>query len=95
MATPFALTPAAAVCGIIDYSTAAGRKLYAAATAKVEEDLFDCCADDLYSFLRAIKDRAREFGWDAAGVGILSIPDDPVTPTVFKSLTTNVDIFLL
>ena len=86
MANPFSLTPATAVEGIIDYSTSAGRKLYQAATAKVEEDLFDCCADDLYSFLRAVKDRAREFGWDANGIGILSIPDDPENPTSFKSL---------
>ena len=82
----FALTPATAVNGIIDYSTAAGRKLYSTATAKVEEDLFDCTADDLYGFLRAVKDRAREFGWDQTGVGILSIPDDPMNPTSFKSL---------
>ena len=82
----FALTPATAVDGIIDYSTSAGRKLYATATAKVEEDLFDCTADDLYGFLRAVKDRAREFGWDQTGVGILSIPDDPTNPTSFKSL---------
>ena len=86
MAANFSLTPATAVDGIIDYSTSAGRKLYLAATAKVEEDLFDCCADDLYSFLRAVKDRAREFGWDTVGIGILSIPDDPVNPTSFKSL---------
>ena len=82
----FSLTPATAYGGIIDYSTSAGRKLYASATAKVEEDLFDCTADDLYGFLRAVKDRAREFGWDQAGVGILSIPDDPANPTSFKSL---------
>ena len=85
-APAFALTPATAVGGVIDYNTAAGRKLYSAATAKVEEDLFDCTPDDLYGFLRAVKDRAREFGWDQAGVGILSIPDDPVNPTSFKSL---------
>lgn len=82
----FSLTPATAIGGIIDYSTSSGRKMYAAATAKLEEDLFDCVAEDLYSFLKALKDRAREFGWDTHGVGILSIPDDPVNPTDFKSL---------
>jgi len=83
---PFSLTPATAVGGIIDYGTSAGRKLYSAATAKVEEDLFDCTADDWYGFLRAVKDRAREFGWDHVGLGILSIPDDQLNPTSFKSL---------
>ena len=82
----FSLTPATAIGGIIDYSTSSGRKMYAAATAKLEEDLFDCVAEDLYSFLKALKDRTREFGWDTHGVGILSIPDDPINPTNFKSL---------
>ena len=82
----FSLTPATAIGGIIDYSTNSGRKMYASATAKLEEDQFDCVAEDLYSFLKALKDRAREFGWDTYGVGILSIPDDPRNPTDFKSL---------
>ena len=82
----FSLTPATAHGGILDYTTASGRKLYASATAKLEEDLFDCVADDLYSFLKALKDRAREYGWDEEGIGILSIPNDPNNPTEFKSL---------
>ena len=82
----FSLTPATAIGGIIDYSTNSGRKMYASATAKLEEDQFDCFAEDLYSFLKALKDRARKFGWDTYGVGILSIPDDPINPTDFKSL---------
>ena len=83
---PFSLTPATVVSGIIDYTTSAGRKLYSAATTKLEEDLFDCCADDLYSFLKALKDRAREFGWDEYGIGIMSIPDDINNPTNFRSI---------
>ena len=82
----FSLTPATSIGGIIDYSTSMGRKLYSTAISKLEEDPFDCVAEDLYSFLKALKDRAREFGWDESGVGILSIPDDPVNPTEFKSL---------
>ena len=49
----FSLTPATAIGGIIDYSTNSGRKMYASATAKLEEDQFDCVAEDLYSFLKA------------------------------------------
>ena len=85
----FSLTPATAHGGILDYATTAGRKLYANATAKLEEDQFDCVADDLYLFLKALKDQAREYGWDEPGVGILSIPDDPVNPQEFKSLIDN------
>ena len=82
----FSLTPATSVGGVIDYGTSRGRKLYATATAKLEEDPFDCVAEDLYSFLKALKDRAREFGWDEPGIGILSIPDRPDNPNEFKSL---------
>ncbi len=35
----FALTPAVAVQGIIDYNTAEGRKLYIHATSKLDDEL--------------------------------------------------------
>ena len=82
----FSLTPATAIGGIINFSTSTGQKMYTLATAKLEEDLFDCDAEDPYSFLKALKDRAGEFKWDTKGVGTLSIPDDPMNPTEFKSL---------
>ena len=85
----FALTPAMALEGIIDYKTTRGRKMYASATAKLSEDLYDCNAEDLYAFLKALRERAREYGWETAGVGIMSIPDDPNNPTGFKSLIDN------
>lgn len=82
----FSLIPATSIGGIIDYSTARGRKLYSAVTSKLEDELFNCNAEELCSFLKALKDRAREYGWDESGVGILSIPDNPIEPTEFKSL---------
>jgi hypothetical protein len=82
----FSLTPASSVGGIIVYSTTKGRKLYMSATSKLEDDLFNCTAEDLYGFLQALKDRAREYGWDEPGVGILSIPDNPYNPTNFRPL---------
>ena len=85
----FALSPAMAYNGIIDYSTTQGRKMYSAATAKLSEDLYDCNAEDLYTFLKALKERAREYGWDTEGVGIMSIPDNPEDPKDFKSLINN------
>ena len=85
----FALSPAMAYNGIIDYSTTQGRKMYSAATAKLSEDLYDCNAEDLYTFLKALKERAREYGWDTEGVGIMSIPDNPEDPKDFKSLIDN------
>ena len=80
------LSPATSEGGVIDYGTSHGRKLYATATAKLEEDPFNCGAEDLYSFLKALKDRAREFGWDDPGIGIVSISDRPNNPNEFKRL---------
>ena len=85
----FTLSPAMAHTGIIDYFTTQGRKMYSAATAKLLEDLYDCNAEDLYTFLKALRERAREYSWDMDGVGIMSIPDDPVNPTTFKSMIDN------
>ena len=60
---PFALTPAAANPGIIDYTTVAGRKMKENCTKKLTEELFDCVPEDLFSFLKALKDRARDSDW--------------------------------
>jgi len=45
----FALTPYRAKPGIIDYSTQEGRKFYDKATAALNDDRFDCKADNLTS----------------------------------------------
>lgn len=61
-ATPFSLTPAMVHHGIIDYSVTSGRKMYSSATARLSDDLYDCNSDELYAFLKALKERAREYG---------------------------------
>ena len=38
---------------------------------------------------KALKGRAREYGWNTEGVGIMPIPDDPEDPKDFKSLIDN------
>ena len=77
--TEFALTPAGAVIGVIDYKTTEGRKLYAHATYKLDEDLYDCKPDGLYQFLQALSNRAQEYGWNHEVQGILHIPVTPLT----------------
>ena len=61
-APAFALTPADAVAGIIDYSTTEGRKLYTRAPSRLDEELFDCVPEGLYGFLQSLADIAREYG---------------------------------
>ena len=77
-AAVFALTPAVAIQGVIDYSTSEGRKIYTTATYKLDEELYDCTPEDLHQFLQSVQLRAKEFGWDDEVTGILQIPDDPL-----------------
>ena len=44
---PFALNPAQAITGIIDFTKDLNVKLYRKATSKLSEDLFDCVLEDL------------------------------------------------
>jgi hypothetical protein len=74
----FALNPAAAIDGVIDYGTIEGRKLYGYATKKLDEELFDCNAEGLYQFLQSLGNRASEYGWDNDAEGIIKIPENDI-----------------
>ena len=50
----FALTPAAAVDGIIKLRTREGRALYNAGIEKINDELYDCTPDGLYQFLESL-----------------------------------------
>jgi len=67
---PYALAPARAVVGSLDYSKDSHAKIYKAGIQSVSETPFDCEADGLFQFLKEVKDRADEMGWTE---GILSI----------------------
>jgi hypothetical protein len=73
----FALSPAVAVQGIIDYKTTQGQKLYSSATHKLDTKLYDCKPDGLHQFLQSLNNRAKEYGWNDEVGGILHIPQDP------------------
>ena len=59
----FALSPAQAVQGVIDYSSKLGGKLYDQAVAKLSEEPYDAKADGMRQFLSSFKDRARSAAW--------------------------------
>ena len=70
-AVPFALTPALVDLGVIDYSTADGKKLYAKATQSLfagTEDYYDGKGEKLSAFLFKLKTRAQEYGWYDGGI---------------------------
>ncbi len=76
----FALTPAVAVTGVVDFKTREGQKLSQTATNKLEDELFDCDAECLYQFLKSLSARAEECGWANETGGFLRIPKDLSTP---------------
>lgn len=77
--TPFALTPSAAIQGIIDFRTAEGRKLYERATARLSDTPFDCTAENLFRFIEEVSKRGTDHGWvdNDREDAILLIKDDP------------------
>ena len=87
---PFALTSTQSKVGIINYSTSEVRNTYRSATRQLTEELYDCNAEDMFGFLKALAERARQCGWDEEGMGITSIPVNHTDPnTTFTSLLTN------
>ena len=50
----FALTPAVAITGVVDFKTAEGRKLFQTATHKLEDEPFDCDADGSCQLLKSL-----------------------------------------
>lgn len=76
----FALTPAGAFGGVIDYTTTEGRKLYYKASSKLNDDPFDCKPDGLFAFLESVHKRATDNAWNDElaqdDSAILIIPTD-------------------
>lgn len=85
-ATPFALAPALIYSvSIIDYTTAAGAKVYRAAVEPLATK-FDCQAENLKVFLNEVNDRATITGW----YDILLVPPDVLSEDIMAvvDLTT-------
>lgn len=76
----FALTPALASRGIIDYQTRSGERLYSSATKQLEDERYDGEAYGLHQFLESLEKRSKNYGWDT---GIMMIP--PVIPDTMPS----------
>jgi len=66
----FAITPALAITGLLDYTKGDHVKIFRGAIKAVSDEPFNCEADGLYQFLKDVLDRADEMGWTQ---GILKI----------------------
>ena len=76
MAT-FYLNPASAMMGVLDFTDVESRKYFHKATKKLDsEELYDCTPGNMHHFLKLLKHRANENGWDNEVTGVLWIPED-------------------
>ena len=74
----FALSPALATTGIIDYSSRAGEKIYTSATKELDTVKYDGEAQGLMAFLELLEERATNFGWDTSIMMIPTPHGDPI-----------------
>ena len=79
----FALSPALATRGIIDYNTRGGERIYPSATKELDTTKYDGKAQGLMAFLDLLEERAANFGWDTS---IMMIPIANANP---KNLLTE------
>ena len=76
--------------GVIDYSTAEGRKYFDRSVGKLSDELFDCEDEDSHSLIDALKERADEMGWNIQVIGITDILVDPLDPeSEYINILTN------
>ena len=85
---PFKNT-AQAVQGVINFSKSENVKLHRKGTSRLNDDPFGCVPEYLHQFLKTLADRATEFQWNDDAVGIMQIPDHPITPTKYINHLTN------
>lgn len=65
---PFALNPAQAVPGPINFASREGQRYFERAVAPLNGDeLFDAEPEGLMRFCTALQNRARQFNWTAPG----------------------------
>ena len=88
---PFALNPAHAMQGVIDFAKPDNVKLQKKGTSRLSEDCFDCVPKDLHYFLKTLSDRATKYQWNDDVLGILMIPDHPIFPMKYTNLLPNHD----
>ena len=76
-AVVFYLNPASAMVGILDFTDVESRKYFHKATKKLDYDeLYDCTPGNMHHFLKLLRHRANENGWDSDVTGVLWVPED-------------------
>ena len=84
----FALAPAQAYDGPLNYTKPEHHKIYKSGIRTVAEDPFTCEADRLFQFLREVQIRATEMGWIDGILNINTNPN-PADPPIHENLIKN------
>ena len=84
----FFLNPASSIRGTLDYSDKESKKIYYSAIKSLfpKDEAYQCEPGEMEMLLKALQNRANEYGWDDEVNGILHIPEDPndtASPTNF------------
>ena len=77
----FYLNLAGAMTGILDFTQVEKRKYFHKATTKLDnEELYECTPGNMFHFLKLLKQRTNEHGWDDKETGVLWVPEDHNDP---------------
>ena len=78
----FHLNPSTTIDGVLDFTDKNAKKIYEKAIKSLypQDDLYQCEPAEMISLLKALKNKANEFGWDHEQNGILHIPNDHTDP---------------
>lgn len=74
----FHLNSSTSIDGVLDYTNKDAKRLYDRATKSLfpSDDLYQCELAEMFGLLKALKNKAHEYGWDDEETGILHIPED-------------------
>jgi hypothetical protein len=87
-AVVFALAPAKAIEGPLNYAKTEHQKIYRSGTTAVSDEPFNCESEQLFKFLREVRNRAVQMGW-YDGILNIDINQDPNNAPKYKNLIRN------
>ena len=79
MSMVFALSPAMAIEGIINFKKNMGQSIFRYSIEKLDEELYNCHPNGMNHFLQTLAVLTREYGWDHNNDGVFISQKTQVT----------------
>ena len=73
----FAISPACAIVGLIDFLTSEGIKIYNKGSSRLMEGDYELEAELAFNLIENLEQRGHSFGWTENPEGVAYIPEDP------------------